>query len=61
MENINAIIGLGATALILIAAATWMSPEALEWCIMRLRMRHAYIIAGRDAAETERKRFEVAA
>lgn len=49
-------------ALPLIAAATiWLSPDALRWIIMRLRMRVAFLEAGRDAAEIERKRFEEAA
>ena len=43
------------------AAAVWLEPKALEWLVMRLRMRIAYIRAGRDAAEIERVRFEVQA
>lgn len=43
----------------LIAAATvWLSPDALRWLVMRLRMRIRYIEAGRQAAELERSRFE---
>jgi hypothetical protein len=41
----------------LAAIATYNSPEALRVCVMRLRMRIAYIEAGRDAAETEQRRF----
>lgn len=48
-----------AVAMPLIAsAAVWLSPEALRWLAMRLRMRISYIEAGRDAAAAERKRFE---
>lgn len=45
----------------LAAATTYQSPEALRWCIMRLSMRVSYIEAGRQAADVERKRFEVVA
>lgn len=62
MEQITSGIGLlAAAAPVLMAGAAWMSPEALTWPVMRLRMRIAYIDAGRQAADVERKRFEVAA
>ena len=61
MEQITSSLGfVGAAAVVLMAAATWMSPDALRWCVMRLRMRVSYIEAGRDAAEVERQRFEAA-
>ncbi len=37
--------------LALAAVATYQSPEALRWCIMRLSMRVHYLEAGRQAAE----------
>jgi len=61
MENINAIIFLGASAFVLICTAIWLSPDALEHCILRLRMRRAYILAGRDAAQEELHKFELTA
>jgi hypothetical protein len=62
MEQITSGLGvLAAAAPVLMAGAVWMSPEALTWLVMRLRMRIAYIQAGRDAADVERKRFEVTA
>ncbi len=47
--------------LALAAVATYQSPEALRWCIMRLSMRVHYIEAGRTAAQIERERHEVTA
>jgi len=47
--------------LALAAVATYQSPDALRWCIMRLSMRVHYIEAGRTAAQIERERHEVAA
>jgi hypothetical protein len=47
--------------LALAAVATYQSPEALRWCIMRLSMRVHYIEAGRTAAQIERDRHEVTA
>jgi hypothetical protein len=47
--------------LTLAAVATYQSPEALRWCIMRLSMRVHYIEAGRTAAQVERERHEVTA
>ena len=62
MEQITSgITCLAAAAPVLMAAAVWLEPKALEWLVMRLRMRIAYIRAGRDAAEIERERFEVQA
>lgn len=49
---------LGVSMPLLMATAAWMSPDALRWLVMRLRMRICYIEAGRDAAELERSRFE---
>jgi hypothetical protein len=47
--------------LALAAVATYQSPDALRWCIMRLSMRVHYIEAGRTAAQVERERHEVTA
>ena len=61
MEQITSSLGfVGAAAALLMAAATWMSPDALRWLVMHLRMRICFIEAGRDAAQVERERFEAA-
>jgi len=41
----NTIIILAAIA----ATAVWISPEALAFCLVKLRGRRDYILAGRDA------------
>jgi hypothetical protein len=61
MEHVNAIL-LFVNAMQAVAViAVWISPEALRWGIKRFSMRVSYMEAGQDAAEIERKRFEVVA
>lgn len=68
----DALTAIAAGAIVLIPAMIWQSPDMMRWMMTkqaklhhwlntRWAMRIAYIEAGRDAAETERKRFEVTA
>jgi hypothetical protein len=54
-------IQLAAAAVATMAAAVWLSPDALRWCICRMAARMAYIEAGRQAYRQELERLEVSA
>jgi len=54
-------IQLAAAAVATLAAAAWLSPDALRWCICRMAAPMAYIEAGRQAYRQELERLGMSA
>jgi hypothetical protein len=53
----NDLLLLLAACISLAACIVWNTPQMLRWCIIRLSMREAYIVSGREASAAMREQM----